>query len=75
MKYRWAYPYAILCALEEGGGWRTLLEFVRRERKTVSDLWLTDPMPILAETLYLGLRAFGLYSKKTGMHMKKSSKA
>lgn len=74
LKYRWVYPYAILCVLEERGGWRTLREFIRREPGSASDLWLRDPVPVLAETLYLALRALGVASKKTGRHRNKRFK-
>jgi predicted ATP-grasp superfamily ATP-dependent carboligase len=49
LSYRWPFPYGVLYALRSEAPWRALWEFVRYRPNTRSDLWLTDPLPHLAE--------------------------
>ena len=58
LQYRWAFPFGLLHAMETAGGWSPLWEFFRFEPNSVSDFWLSDPLPILAEILYIARRVW-----------------
>jgi predicted ATP-grasp superfamily ATP-dependent carboligase len=50
-RFRWPFPYALLVALETGRWWDSIWPFVRPDRRATSDLWLSDPLPLLAESV------------------------
>ena len=58
LRYRWAFPYGLLYAMETNRVCRSLWEFIRYEPNSVSDLWLSDPLPTLAEALYIARRVW-----------------
>ena len=53
LRYRWAFPFGLLHAMETEGGWGSLWEFFRFDPNSVSDFWLSDPLPTLAKVLYI----------------------
>jgi predicted ATP-grasp superfamily ATP-dependent carboligase len=53
LRYHWPFPYGLLHLVESGFALREIWELMRVDRHTVSDLWLTDPLPTLAEVLYI----------------------
>ena len=55
LQYRWPIPYGLLYTVKAPKGWRSLWDFFGIRSNTVSDLWLTDPMPTLSEfTCFVG---------------------
>ena len=52
LRYRWVYPYGLLSLLRGESFRETLIDFFLPSPNTRSDLWLTDPMPTLAELIY-----------------------
>jgi predicted ATP-grasp superfamily ATP-dependent carboligase len=53
LRYRWAFPFGLLHAMETEEGWGSLLKFFRFELNSVSDFWLSDPLPTLAKVFYI----------------------
>ncbi|MFC2164600.1 ATP-grasp domain-containing protein [Acidobacteriota bacterium] len=54
MRYKWTLPYGFLYALESDRKWHYLWEFLSFNSHTRSDIWLSDPFPLLAEALLAG---------------------
>jgi len=54
MKYKWTLPYGFLYAMESDRKWHFLWEFLRFNSQTRSDIWLSDPFPLLAEIILAG---------------------
>ncbi|MGB5660033.1 MAG: ATP-grasp domain-containing protein [Thermoanaerobaculia bacterium] len=52
LQFRWPVPYALLHALESRRSWSSLWRFLRPSHEIRSDLWLTDPLPWLAESAF-----------------------
>lgn len=52
LRYRWPIPYVILNARQSKRPCWSVWQFIRPERDTLSDLWLGDPTPWLAEARY-----------------------
>ena len=56
LRYRWPFPFGLLYAMKAEGGWGSLWEFFRFETNSASDFRLLDPLPTLAEILYIARR-------------------
>jgi predicted ATP-grasp superfamily ATP-dependent carboligase len=71
MKYKWTLPYGLLYALESNRKWHYLWEFLRVNRHTRTDIWLSDPMPLLIEVLSAGKSFWNWIKKSISGHTEK----
>ncbi len=58
LRYRWPFPFELLYAMEKKGGCRAFWKVFRLEANSVSDFWFRDPLPSLAEALYVARRVW-----------------
>jgi len=64
--YRWTFPYGLLHFLEAGFKFRSLWDFVRMDKQMVSDFQLSDPLPPLAEAVFILRRLWAkIYYQKS----------
>jgi len=52
LRYRWPFPFAILHAMETGKWISAAKTFLVPRKSTLSDITVTDPMPLIMEVLY-----------------------
>jgi predicted ATP-grasp superfamily ATP-dependent carboligase len=53
LRYRWFWPQGLQYAAHSEHPWRSLRAFLRPLRGVCSDLWLSDPLPHLAQAILL----------------------
>jgi predicted ATP-grasp superfamily ATP-dependent carboligase len=58
LRYRFPFPFGLLAMGDSGPWWQTAREFFGPERGIRSDVVWSDPLPHLAEALYIGQRAW-----------------
>lgn len=58
LRYRFPFPFGLLALAERGSRRQSLRDFFAPRRDTFSDLKWSDPLPVMAEVLYIGQRAW-----------------
>ena len=58
LRYRFPFPFGLLALAERGSRRQSLRDFFAPRRDTFSDLMWSDPLPLIAEVLYIGRRAW-----------------
>lgn len=58
LRYRFPFPFSLLALAEKGSRRQSLRDFFAPRRDTFSDLMWSDPLPLIAEVLYIGRRAW-----------------
>ena len=53
LRYRWPFPYGLLSVALSTTRWRALRDFFAPAPNTISDLRWDDPLPPMAEVLYI----------------------
>ena len=51
LRYRWPFPFAILHVMETGKWTGAAKTFLMPRKSTLSDMTITDPMPLIMEVL------------------------
>ena len=62
LRYRFPFPFGLLALADGGSRRQTLRDFFGPRRDTFSDLSWSDPLPPIAEALYIGRRAWQRHS-------------
>ena len=58
LRYRFPIPFGLLALAEGGSRLRVAKDFFAPQRDTYSDLVWSDPLPLIAESLYIARRAW-----------------
>jgi predicted ATP-grasp superfamily ATP-dependent carboligase len=66
LRFRYPFPFGLLAVAEGGSRWRTARDFFAPQREVHSDVKWNDPLPLLAEALYIGRRAWKRRSLRPG---------
>ncbi len=58
LRYRYPFPFGLLAIADGGSSWQAVRDLLMPRRDTCSDLLWSDPLPFLAESLFIARRAW-----------------